>query len=383
MSGVSSLLGAVNLVQLITVDLITVIYLLFYLSKNYLCFIDSKKLRFNYSLPKNNLHLRLAKPNIKLNKRYYSTAKPSSSIEDPEFITGFVDAEGSFIIRITKSSKYKIGWRVDARFQIGLNKNDEALLKLIQDEFKGAGVINVAGNVAEFRITAISDLVNILIPHFEKYPLITQKQADYILFKQIVELMKEKKHLTEEGLREIISLRAAMNLGLPTSLQEAFPNITAAIRPIVPSVETVGPNWLVGFSEGESCFFIDINKSSHTKTGFQFQLKFIISQHYRDQGLLNCFINYLGCGKYYLKSGGRTGEFVVGNYLDIVTKIIPFFEKYPFKGTKLYNFLDFIKVANLINNKEHLKPEGVEQIRKIKGGMNRKRVFNESESSFG
>jgi hypothetical protein len=140
---------------------------------------------------------------------------------------------------------------------------------------------------------------------------------------------------------------------------------------------------LAGFSEGESCFFIDINKSSHTKTGFQFQLKFIISQHYRDQGLLNCFINYLGCGKYYFKSGGRTGEFVVANYLDIVTKIIPFFEKYPFKGTKLYNFLDFIKVANLMNNKEHLKPEGVEQIRKIKGGMNRKRVFNESESPFG
>jgi len=229
-----------------------------------------------------------------------------------------------------------------------------------------------------FRVTAISDLINIVIPHFELYPLITQKQSDFKLFKQIVELMKEKKHLTIEGLREIVSIRASINLGLPKNLQEAFPGVIPKERPVAPMVKSIKPYWLAGFSEGESCFFIDINKSSHTKAGFQTQLKFLISQHGR--GLLNCIVNYLGCGKCYIKSRG-TGEYVVVNFSDIVQKIIPFFEKYSFKGIKLYNYTDFTKAANLILNKEHLKPEGVEQILNIKNSMNRNRVFNESVPS--
>lgn len=403
LSGVSSLLGAVNFyLNLVKLNrkyfgaLLKTCSVPFFLSQKYN---RSSKLS-NHNLPstlKSNVYLRqlsdssawrkelmhlsrvesLSAYGSKLNIRYYSS-NPNSKL-DPEFITGFVDAEGSFVTTIVKAPRYKTGWRVDARFQIGLNKNDRVLLKLVQDGFKGAGVMSEVGNVVMFRVTAISDLINILIPHFEKYPLITQKQADFKLFKQIVELMIEKKHLTNEGLREIVSIRAAINLGLPLNLQEAFSDIIPKERPIVLPVKTIGPNWLAGFSEGESCFYIDINKSSHTNTSFQVQLKFLISQHTRDIDLLNLFINYLGCGKCYSKSRG-TGEFVVANFSDIVTKIIPFFEKYPFKGTKLYNFLDFTKAANLIQNKEHLKPEGLEQILKIKEGMNRNRVFYGAES---
>jgi len=376
LSGVSSLLGAMNLIFSV-VEFNLKIYLLPYLIVRYVwTHNDNRKLicktlRFT----KNNLHNRLASSNIMLNKRYYSSIAKNGKSLDPEFITGFVDAEGSFVISITKAS-HKTGWRVEARFQIGLNKNDKALLKLIQNEFRGIGTISEVGTVAEFRITVISDLVNIIIPHFEKYPLITQKHADYKLFKQIVELMSNKKHLTNEGLNEILALKAAMNLGLSDKLQEAFPNVVSVNRPVVPVIKSLRPNWLAGFSEGESCFFIDINKSSSTKTGVQIQLKFIITQHNRDLALLECFIDYFGCGKYYLKSNGRVGEFVVVNFSDVIKKIIPFFEKYSFKGTKIYNFLSFTKVAGLMYNKEHLKPEGVEQIKKIKAGMNRNRVFN-------
>lgn len=53
-----------------------------------------------------------------------------------------------------------------------------------------------------------------LISHCEKYPLISQKRADYVLFIQAYELMKAKAHLSEKGLKEIISVRASMNQGL-------------------------------------------------------------------------------------------------------------------------------------------------------------------------
>lgn len=57
-------------------------------------------------------------------------------------------------------------------------------------------------------------LMNVIIPHFDKYPLLTKKRADFILFKSIVKLILNKEHLTTEGLNKIISIRASMNYGL-------------------------------------------------------------------------------------------------------------------------------------------------------------------------
>ena len=129
---------------------------------------------------------------------------------------------------------------------------------------------------------------------------------------------------------------------------------------------------MLGFSEGESCFFIGVNKSNCTKSGYQVQLKFLISQNLRDAELLKLFIDFFNCGKFYEKSGD-IGEFVVVNFSDLTTKIIPFFEKYKFRGVKLENFKDFVLASELMKNKEHLSIAGVEKIKEIKNRMNRGR----------
>jgi len=46
------------------------------------------------------------------------------------------------------------------------------------------------------------------------------------------------------------------------------------------------------------------------------------------------------------------------------------------QGTKALDFADFKRAAELIENKAHLTPEGLEEIRKIKMGMNSKRELN-------
>jgi hypothetical protein len=43
--------------------------------------------------------------------------------------------------------------------------------------------------------------------------LITQKKADFILFKQIINLRNNKEHLTLEGLHKILAIRGSLNLG--------------------------------------------------------------------------------------------------------------------------------------------------------------------------
>jgi len=59
-----------------------------------------------------------------------------------------------------------------------------------------------------------------------------KKQEDYLLFKEAFDLLNNKKHLTTEGLRQIVGIKALLrNKGLSDSLLEAFPDITPAILP--------------------------------------------------------------------------------------------------------------------------------------------------------
>src|SRR5439155_13472309 len=110
-----------------------------------------------------------------------------------------------------------------------------ALIKEIQSFFNGAGKIYFLNNseVVLFRIKSVKDLAQYVLPHFDKYPLLTQKRADYLLFKQVIDLMLRKEHLTSKGLLDIVSLKASLNLGLSEDLNKAFPNVTPKDRPEV------------------------------------------------------------------------------------------------------------------------------------------------------
>jgi hypothetical protein len=66
-----------------------------------------------------------------------------------------------------------------------------------------------------YRISGLNNLSaeRVIIKHLDSFPLLTQKHADYILFKQVVELMKRGEHLTTPGILKIINLKASLNWG--------------------------------------------------------------------------------------------------------------------------------------------------------------------------
>jgi len=118
---------------------------------------------------------------------------------------------------------------------------------------------------ASFRVNSLQDLTNFIIPHFSNYPLLSQKAADLFLFTNIVKLIYNKVHLTEDGLQQIINLRASMNLGLSDLQKSKFPNYNPVARPIISSTEVTDSNWIAGFASGEGCFFVSIFKSNKKK----------------------------------------------------------------------------------------------------------------------
>ena len=114
----------------------------------------------------------------------------------------------------------------------------------------------------------------------------TNKQADFELFKQAVELIERGEHLTCDGLRKLVAIKASMNKGLTAELKDSFPNIVIS-RPAVKNIEIKHPEWIVGFTEAEGCFFVAIKKSPKSKLGEAVWLRFMITQHSRDEKLIN------------------------------------------------------------------------------------------------
>lgn len=288
-------------------------------------------------------------------------------------MTGFADGEGCFIIRIRKDSEYKSGWRVNAAFQIALHEKDRALLEKIKAYFQ-VGAINKHGdNSVQLQVASLGHLTQVVIPAFNKYPLISQKRADFELFKLVVELMNKKQQFTMEGLNKIVAIKASMNNGLSPELQAEFPNVIPVKRPLVLRQEIIDPHWLAGFTEGDGCFSIITRESSSCKLGTQVELRFRISQDTRDAELMRSLVSYLGCGKYPIVPNKQVESFSVSRFRDITDKIIPFFDKYQLHGVKALDFADFRKVAEIMKVKGHLTKKGLEEICKIEAGINRGR----------
>lgn len=295
---------------------------------------------------------------------------------NPGVWSGLIDGEGSFSIIIDKNSVRKLGWRVQLKFQLGLHSKDLYLLNLLQEYLGGVGSIHSARNrdIVNYSIDSIKDL-NKLILHLVKYPLLTQKAADYLLFKEAVELMNNKDHLTLDGLNKLVNIKASMNLGLSDMLKSEFAQHIPVERPVINyDNTTLDPNWIAGFVSAEGNFDVRI-PATKSKTGYRVQLRFRISQHSRDLVLMEKIVEYFVAGKIYNYPGKSAISLSIVSFTDITDKVIPFFNENGIIGIKLYDYLDWCKIHSLMLNGSHLTIEGINSIKEIKSGMNTGRDF--------
>lgn len=108
-----------------------------------------------------------------------STESKNSLSPHPHWVTGFTDAEGSFIISVYKRSESN-NWQIKPSFELGLHSKDISILQELKFDF-GVGIINtrIGRNVTSFTVTKISDLVNVIIPHFYNYSIANSKKSRF------------------------------------------------------------------------------------------------------------------------------------------------------------------------------------------------------------
>lgn len=220
------------------------------------------------------------------------------------------------------------------------------MLCIIQNLF-GIGKITNHGNTTlQYTVKSLVDL-QVIISHFDKYPLLSEKLGDYNLFKQGIELIINKAHLNKEGFSKILAIKAGLNLGFSDEFKLLFPYINAVKKPQVSKQNIFNFNWLAGLTSGcasclcfarsmlrsgKGCFHVSIRNSPTTNLGKSITLKFHIVQHGKDIELIKLLRYTLKCGRIELVLQQSAVYFVVTNFKDIFEKLISLFDNYNIKG---------------------------------------------------
>jgi len=149
-----------------------------------------------------------------------------------------------------------------------------------------------------------------------------------------------------------------------------------------PPINSQNLGWyLSGFSDGEGSFNVSLRQRPDHKLQWQVVLTFNVAQ--RDVTNLLLLQKHLQCGRLQRRSDG-VHYFVVTNYVEVVEKVFPFFERFPFQSeSKTKNFALFKQIATIVYSGEHLARKGfmriVELREKLNEGKGRKRKYEKQD----
>ena len=219
----------------------------------------------------NNVNSSLELNNI---NRYYSKSRINIKLK-PWQVTGLVDSEGGFFISISKNVKSFTGFSIKLEFKVTQKSHSEDILNDIKEYFGCGNVVidNRKTDTKKYQISALSEILNIIIPHFDNYPCLTSKNLNFKDWKKISLNMYEKKHLTKKGLEEIIYISSNMNK--KRSFEEKY---KFCFKSLINSKENkfleLSPYWVQTFLNGEGMFY---NYISEKKVEEKF-IKVVIHQ---------------------------------------------------------------------------------------------------------
>jgi len=280
-----------------------------------------------------------------------------------QWFVGFTDAEGSFIINIKNNKE------VHFVFKITLHIEDISVLYTIRNNLD-IGIVSIEGKSCSFRVNSFQTIINILIPIFDKYLLLTHKQLNFKDWKKAINLKfnskKKSRSLDNITFQKIIDIKNNMN-----NLRTNFDNYLI-------TENMVSKYWLLGFVEGDGTFHFTNTSaifgiSQKDKKILEFISKFIeninLSPIYD-----NLFIpNKPNC---IIKNNKGSYQLVITDIDVLFQFIYPFFKELSFYSRKGIDFKIWGLGLFLIVCGYYCFPKGKELLIKLSNNMNSKRYFS-------
>ena len=133
------------------------------------------------------------------------------------YIAGFVDGEGSFHVAIQRNPSTRVGWQLVPEFRVSQDVSRAQVLDLIRERL-GCGSLRenhrgTKDRTLVFVVRRRRDLLESIIPFFERNPLLSCKHEEFLTFAGIVRQMEAGTHLELEGFRRLADVAVHMNGG--------------------------------------------------------------------------------------------------------------------------------------------------------------------------
>jgi len=128
------------------------------------------------------------------------------------YLAGFTDGEGSFNVSFRKRDDYAMPWKVSLCFNV--SQRDKVVLTLFKRHLKCGTLRQRQDGVWYYEVNNFAAITENVIPFFDRFGFLSaKKQRDFAKFKQIARLVAEGRHLTRNGVDEILRIRRDMNDG--------------------------------------------------------------------------------------------------------------------------------------------------------------------------
>ena len=133
------------------------------------------------------------------------------------YIAGFVDGEGCFHVAIQRNPSTRSGWQLVPEFRISQDVRRAQVLDLARRRI-GCGLLreNHRGSNDHTYVLVVrrrKDLLERVIPFFERNPLLSCKHKEFETFALIVRAMERGEHLVDAGFERLAAQALDMNGG--------------------------------------------------------------------------------------------------------------------------------------------------------------------------
>lgn len=279
--------------------------------------------------------------------------KSKSDKVNPEWVTGFCDRSAHFGLQFTLRNPATDRWEIKPEFRILANVRYKNVLGYMKGYF-GVGTISHTGKNVVYRVGSVKDLVSVIIPHFEKYPLLSTKVCTFILWAKAINMMSSGDHKTKDGFWSILSIYAGINKGASTAVKTHFPELKPALLPSY-SLD-ISPNelsqwWISGYFSIYCNFNVQLDPHTLRVSYYDRVVpSFNFSRNIKELPLISLLASYFEVTAHPRSDGSRADVNIYS--IKSCIEVVNLFESFPLLSCKQYEFSVWAKI---VQDKEKLK----------------------------
>lgn len=245
------------------------------------------------------------------------------------WITGFTQADGAFVVSFQKRIQGKMPFRPSPAFVLTQSIREVEMITDLHQQMK-VGNLSIYKSTVNITVRRMDELLNVVIPHFDQYPLRGGKYISYLIFKTVVHAIYNQIHNNPAGFLRILdlcyfthdtSLRSLeMKYSIIQTIADKFGSTpyTKLNIDFDNQIRTIDKNYVAGVIDGDgSVNFTFSSERLRVRAGFT------VIADIHDYNILLNLVTYFKTGKVY---NLRSPRYQVENVTSLIENIRPFLE---------------------------------------------------------